>query len=196
MKQSQLKSAGKKLRQAFKELGLDCSAPDMQETPLRVARWLADIAKNQGKKPKLTCSSVYNPEKQIKLTTFSGKGLDELVVFSPIEYSSVCAHHLMPFFGTAAVGYLPSGKIIGASKIPRLVDFFSRQPTTQEYLTQAIADFVQKTTGARFTGVMLTGTHTCCSCRGVRKQGMIMKTSCFLPSDNHTLKVEFMNQAG
>lgn len=193
---SKLNAAVDRLKAAFDLLGLDCSGPDMRDTPLRVARWIQELAKNQGKMPRITTDANYDPLKEIKLTAFEGKGLDELIVYGPIEFQSACAHHLLPFSGTVYVGYLPNGKIIGASKIPRLVNFFAQQPTTQEYLTQQIASYVDDLTEARFTGVMMSAVHCCVSCRGVRKQGMLMKTSCFIPSTNPNLKAEFIHQAG
>lgn len=189
---SKLHEAASKLREAFSLVGLSCRSDDMKDTPIRVAKWLADLAQNQGHVPVLTKESVYDPLAQIKLTTFEDRPIDELVIETNITYSSFCAHHLLPFEGTATIGYLPASKIIGASKIPRILDFFANQPQTQEYLTQQVAEYIQHVTEARFVGAILTGTHSCCSCRGARKLGMRMVTSCFRPSDNASLKQEFL----
>lgn len=195
MDKADLKEGAKFLAQAFAKLGLSCEQSDMHETPMRVAKYVADFARNQGKQPKTTQQTVY-PEDEIKITLFDHKPVDELIIERGIEYTSICAHHLLPFYGRATIGYLPNRVIIGASKIPRILDFFAHQPQTQEYLTQQVADFIREKTQARFVGAVLTGTHTCCSCRGVRKQGMEMVTSCFRPSNKPALKAEFLQLSG
>lgn len=162
-KRNKLHLAANQLRQAFATLGLDCSSPDMQATPYRYAKHLADFAANQGKLPKLTTEDEYDASKVIKLTLFDQHKVDELIIERNLDYASICAHHLLPFYGQGTIGYLPGNSIIGASKVPRLLDFFAKQPQTQEYLTQQVAEFIKEKTGARFVGVVLTGTHTCCS---------------------------------
>lgn len=194
-----IETAEKHIRLALSSLGLTCESGDMEGTPRRVAKHWACIAKNYGRAPTVATSEDYNPDEQIKLTTFDAAGVravNELVVMRNMEYSSHCAHHLLPFFGTACIGYLPNGSIIGASKIPRLLKFFAERPQTQEYLTDELADYIARVTGARFVGVVLTGKHTCCSCRGVHSIGSEMVTSAFRkshPQDNiETTKQEFL----
>jgi GTP cyclohydrolase IA len=191
-----LKQAATKIEEAMRIVGLTPDASDMRDTPTRVAKLWADMAQNHNNPfPKVTTEAIYDSNEELKITLFEGK-LDELIVETQIHYSSFCSHHLLPFFGAANIGYLPSDKILGASKIPRIVDFYANRPQSQEALTSNIADYIERVTGARFVGVMLVGEHTCCGCRGVRKHGMKMVTSCFRPSNNPSLKAEFLSIVG
>jgi GTP cyclohydrolase IA len=121
----------------------------------------------------------YAPEDKpdFSVTTFDGRGVNQLIMVTDVEFSSVCMHHLLPFHGKAAVGYLPNEKMIGISKIPRLIDFFARRPQTQEYLTRDIASYLKQALAAQGVAVVLKAVHTCMSCRGVRKVGSNMITS-------------------
>ena len=102
---------------------------------------------------------------------------DEMVIIKDIDVFSMCEHHLLPFFGRAHVAYLPKGKVIGLSKIPRLVDAFARRLQVQERLTSRIADTLWERLGPEGVGVVLEATHTCMTMRGVRKPGSVMVTS-------------------
>ena len=105
---------------------------------------------------------------------------DEMVIVRNIELYSMCEHHMLPFIGKAHVAYLPQGKVIGLSKIARIVDLFARRLQIQEVLTKQVADCVNDAIGARGVGVVIEAQHMCMMMRGVQKQNSIMTTSCML----------------
>ena len=104
----------------------------------------------------------------------------EMVVVKDIAFHSLCEHHLLPFAGTAAVAYIPDRRVIGLSKIPRVVDMYARRLQVQERLTQQIADFLMQRLAPQGVGVVVEATHLCASMRGVKKPGMVMTTSAVL----------------
>jgi GTP cyclohydrolase I len=107
---------------------------------------------------------------------------DEMVIVSNIELYSMCEHHMLPFIGKAHVAYLPQGKVIGLSKIARIVDLFARRLQIQEVLTKQIADCVATAIDAKGVGVVIEAKHMCMMMRGVQKQNSVMTTSCMLGS--------------
>jgi GTP cyclohydrolase IA len=107
---------------------------------------------------------------------------DEMVIVRNIELYSMCEHHMLPFIGKAHVAYLPQGKVIGLSKIARIVDLFARRLQIQEVLTKQIADCVHTAIGAKGVGVVIEAKHMCMMMRGVEKQNSVMTTSCMLGS--------------
>ena len=122
---------------------------------------------------------------------------DEIVIVKDIELYSLCEHHILPFIGKAHVGYLPNGKVLGLSKIARIVDMYSRRLQIQEKLTREIADAVLSATDAAGVGVIIEAQHLCMSMRGVAKQNSIMKTSIMLGQfrENLATRTEFLRLA-
>ncbi len=142
-----------------------------ERTPMRVAEMYDEL---------LSGYSI-DPEKLLNGALFEVE-YDEMVVVKSIDFYSLCEHHLLPFFGQAHVGYLPDKKVIGLSKIPRLVDMFARRLQVQERMTQQIARFFDELVAPRGVGVVVEGNHMCTVMRGVRKQNALMVTSAVLGS--------------
>jgi GTP cyclohydrolase I len=154
------------VRQILLEIG---EAPDREGlvgTPERVHRMYTE----------LTAGYHVDPERLINGAIFD-IGYSEMVVVKDIPFYSLCEHHLLPFFGTAAVAYIPRGRVIGLSKIPRVVEMYARRLQVQERLTQQIAEFLQERLVPQGVGVVIEATHLCAVMRGVRKPGTIMTTS-------------------
>jgi GTP cyclohydrolase I len=142
-------------------LAVDRRSEGLRETPRRVAAMLDDLLR---------------PE-PFRATTFPAEGYDELVVVSNIAFSSLCEHHLMPFSGVAHVAYLPGERIVGLSKLPRLVEHRARRLQVQERLTVEIAEWLERELRPRGVGVVIEATHLCMSLRGVRQPGAVTTTS-------------------
>jgi|TARA_B110000263_G_C14830072_1_gene294875 GTP cyclohydrolase I len=119
---------------------------------------------------------------------------DEMVVVKDIDFYSMCEHHMLPFYGNASVGYLPTDKVIGLSKIPRIVEMFARRLQVQERMTQQIASFLEELIQPRGVAVVVESTHLCAAMRGVKKQRTTMVTSAMLGAfrDNASTRGEFM----
>lgn len=120
---------------------------------------------------------------------------DEMIIVKDIEMYSLCEHHILPFFGKCHVGYIPRGKVLGLSKIARIVDVFAKRLQIQENLTKQIADTIMKYTNARGVGVVVEAQHLCMMMRGVEKQNSLMKTSCMLGTfrSNGSTRSEFLS---
>lgn len=161
-----------KIEEAISEfiasLGEDVKRDGLSQTPRRVARAYEKAF------------SGYAQDPREILTTFQNEGYDEMIVVKDIELYSTCEHHVLPFFGKAHIGYIPNGKIIGLSKIPRLVDIFSRRLQNQERLTVQIARALRDLIKPRGVGVVLEARHLCMMARGVEKQGTTVVTSAML----------------
>jgi GTP cyclohydrolase I len=137
---------------------------DMVDTAHRWCKMMESFAR--GAAPDFEC------------TVFDNPGHDELVIVKDIQFAALCAHHLLPFFGTAHVGYIPAGKIIGLSKIPRLVHYLARGTWTQEGLTQSIANYLEELLKPVGVAVVLCDvTHTCMSVRGIKERASTTTTS-------------------
>jgi len=120
---------------------------------------------------------------------------DEMVIVKDIELYSMCEHHMLPFIGKAHVAYIPTGKVLGLSKIARIVDMYARRLQIQEQLTVQIAETIQQVTGAKGVGVIVEAKHMCMMMRGVEKQNSSMKTSSMLGSfrENSATRSEFLS---
>ena len=149
-------------------IGEDPSREGLKETPARVSRALREM----------TASTLIDPA-SVLCTTFRETS-DELVVVKGISFSSLCEHHMLPFSGTATVGYLPSDRVVGLSKIPRLVQGYANRLQVQERLTNQIACAIQLVLKPKGVGVMLRAHHSCMGCRGARQPSAEMVTSCML----------------
>ena len=154
------------VRGILREIGEDPGRPGLVGTPGRVHRMYAE----------LTAGYHVDPERLINGAIFD-VDYSEMVVVKEIPFYSLCEHHLLPFFGTAAVAYIPKGRVIGLSKIPRIVEMYARRLQVQERLTQQVAGFLQERLGPTGTGVVIEATHLCAVMRGIRKPGTVMTTS-------------------
>ena len=151
------------------EIGEDPTRQGLQGTPGRVRRMYRE----------LTAGYHVDPERLINNAIFDVE-YSEMVIVKDIPFYSLCEHHLLPFFGIASVAYIPRGRVIGLSKIPRVVEMYARRLQVQERLTQQIAEFLQERLQPQGVGVVLEATHLCAVMRGVRKPGTIMTTSSVL----------------
>jgi GTP cyclohydrolase IA len=143
-------------------LGVDLDTESLAATPARMARAYAEM---------------FSP-RPFDLTTFpNDAGYDELIIARSIPVQSVCEHHLLPFVGVAHVGYLPGERILGLSKLARVVELFARRPQVQERLTQQVADWLQDQIAPRGLGVVIEAEHQCMTVRGVRASGANTVTS-------------------
>jgi GTP cyclohydrolase I len=121
-------------------------------------------------------SGLHTEPRQLLSKTFTQK-YDEMVVVRDIEFASTCEHHLMPFLGKAHIAYLPAGKIVGLSKLPRVVEALAHRPQVQERMTEELADLLMEELKPRGVGVILEASHSCMTIRGVRKPGSVCTTS-------------------
>ncbi|MDF2445678.1 MAG: folE [Moraxellaceae bacterium] len=150
-------------------VGEDLSRPGLAKTPHRAAEAFKYLCKGYNENLETIVNEAIFPSDN-----------DEMVIVKDIELYSLCEHHLLPFIGKAHVAYLPSGKVIGLSKIARIVDMFARRLQIQENLTKQIADAILAVTDAKGVGVIIEAQHMCMMMRGVEKQNSLMKTSVML----------------
>ena len=181
-----LKPAASTTTRCSARLATFCAGSGPMSTPRLSRRRLAELPK-----PTPSCSrpSPFEP------TTFpNDEGYDELIVARSIPFHSLCMHHLLPFQGVAHVGYLPGERIIGLSKLGRVVEFFSRDLQIQERLTTQVADWLQRELEPKGVGVVLEAEHMCMSLRGVQKLGAMTVTSALrgLVRDDARTRQEFL----
>ena len=168
-------------------LGQDPDREGLASTPQRVVRAMQQM----------TAGYHQNPQ-EILSRQFAGDSYDDLVVVRGIRFSSLCEHHLLPFVGTCAVAYLPHDKVVGLSKLPRLVECYAMRLQLQERMTRQIAEAVMTHLEPRGVGVCVQATHQCMACRGVRQPDADMLTTTVLGEmrDNPSLKSEFTEAVG
>ena len=171
-------------RELLINIGEDINREGLKNTPQRAAKAFQDLTK--GYKEDI--------DKIVNNALFLAES-DDMVIVRDIELYSLCEHHLLPFIGKCHVGYIPGEKIIGLSKIPRIVDAYARRLQVQERLTKQIANTLLKYTQASGVGVVIEAQHLCTMMRGVEKQNSVMTTSCMLGSfrKESATRAEFMS---
>lgn len=161
----------------------DVTRPGVLDTPKRAAKAMQFLTKGYAESlEEVVNGALFTTENR------------EMIVVQDVELYSLCEHHLLPFIGKCHVGYIPSGKVLGLSKVARVVDMFARRLQIQEELTFQIAEALQEVTGAGDVGVIIEARHLCMMMRGVEKQNSLMKTSAMLGAfrDNAATRSEFL----
>jgi GTP cyclohydrolase I len=153
------------VRELLAAVGEDPDREGLRETPRRVARMYAELFRGLRDDPR------------VHLQKFFTEKYDEIVLVRDISFNSMCEHHLMPFMGTAHIGYLPDGRVIGLSKLARVVEGVALRPQVQERMTETIADLLMEELQAKGVAVVIQAMHTCMTVRGVRKPGAVCVTS-------------------
>lgn len=155
----------KAVREILLAVGEDAGREGLKYTPQRVAAMYAELLAGMHEDPSEHVRSIFTEK------------YDEVVLLRDIPFYSICEHHLMPFIGSAHVAYLPSGVVLGVSKLARIIDCFSRRLQVQERLTDQIADFLMTSLKPQGVVVVLEASHSCMTIRGVKKSGSVMVTS-------------------
>jgi len=159
----------KRIANAVKEIllaiGEDVGREGLKSTPTRVADMYCELLGGMRENPKEHLHSVFT------------ENYDEIVLLRDIPFYSICEHHLMPFIGSAHVAYLPSGAVLGVSKLARIVDCFARRLQVQERLTDQIANFIMTSLKPKGVAVVIEASHSCMTIRGIKKPGSVMVTS-------------------
>ncbi|MBG65616.1 MAG: GTP cyclohydrolase I FolE [Flavobacteriales bacterium] len=174
----------KDIKSILENIGEDPTREGLLKTPSRVAKAMEFLT--QGYKQ--------NPKEIIESAMFT-ESYNQMVLVKDIEMYSLCEHHMLPFFGKAHIAYIPNGHIVGLSKVPRIVDVFSRRLQVQERLTDEIKDCLQESLNPKGVAVVIEAQHLCMQMRGVEKQNSVTTTSAFsgtFKSDEKT-RAEFMN---
>ncbi len=170
--------------QIIRAVGEDLSRPGLVDTPARAAKAMEYMTKGyQQSLDEVVNSALFPSDNR------------NMVVVKDIELYSLCEHHLLPFIGKCHVGYIPKGKVLGLSKVARIVDMFARRLQIQESLTEEIAQTIAEVTGAEGVGVVVEAKHLCMMMRGVEKQNSLMRTSSMLGSfrNRQETREEFLN---
>jgi GTP cyclohydrolase IA len=152
-------------RMILEAIGEDPSREGLKRTPERMAKMYEEVFAGLGRDPRESLSVLFEER------------YDEVVLVKDICFTSMCEHHLLPFVGKAHCAYLPNGKVLGISKLARVVDLYSHRPQVQERLTNQIADLIEDMAQPRGVAVVLEASHTCMTIRGVRKSGSRVLTS-------------------
>ena len=183
MNDQNLKSMETAVRTILQNIGEDPDRQGLEKTPYRVAKMYKEVTRGYGE----------SPENLINQAHFDVE-YDEMVVVTNIDFYSLCEHHMLPFFGVVHVGYIPEGKVVGLSKIPRIVEMFARRLQVQENMTHQIADVLNKHLQPDGVGVVIEGYHMCMMMRGVQKQKAKMITSSLIGSfkEDPKTRTEFL----
>lgn len=160
-----LKKIAKLYQEILKEIGEDPKREGLLKTPERIAKSFEKIF------------GGYKQKASEALTQFDGENYDEMIICNDIDFFSTCEHHMQPFFGKVSIGYIPNEKIIGLSKLPRIVEIFSRRLQNQERLTMQIANTLNDLLKPKGVAVVVKAKHLCMMARGVEKQNASMITS-------------------
>ncbi len=155
------------IKELIAAIGEDSEREGLQETPARVANSFDKLF------------GGYQKEAADVVKTFSGENYDEMIICNDIDFYSTCEHHLLPFFGKAHIGYIPNKKLIGVSKLPRIVEIYARRLQNQERMTMQICRAINDLLKPRGVGVVIKAQHLCMMSRGVEKQNTVMTTSSF-----------------
>jgi GTP cyclohydrolase IA len=179
-----LDSIEKSVAKIIKAVGEDPEREGLLNTPRRVAKAYGELLEGYR----------IDPVKLLNNATFEVE-YDDMVIVRDIEFYSLCEHHMLPFLGRAHVAYIPDGKVIGLSKIPRIVDMFARRLQVQERMTRQIADYVNEILHPRGVAVVVEGMHLCAMIRGVRKHDSRMTTSSMLGAfrQREATRMEFLD---
>lgn len=171
-------------KELLKKLGEDINREGLKGTPERAATAMTYLTKGYRE----DLGDIIN-------NALFESDMSEMVIVKDIEMYSLCEHHLLPFLGKCHVGYLPNGKVLGLSKIARIVDFYARRLQIQERLTSEIANCISSITNARGVGVVIEAQHLCMMMRGVEKQNSTLTTSVMLGDmrNNPSSRMEFLN---
>jgi GTP cyclohydrolase I len=153
------------VREILAAVGEDPDREGLLETPARVARMYAELF------------SGLHEDPRIHLRKFFSEEYDEVVLVRDISFNSMCEHHMLPFMGQAHIGYVPNGRVIGLSKLARVVEAVARRPQVQERMTETIANLLLEELEAKGVAVVVEATHTCMTIRGIRKPGSLCVTS-------------------
>jgi GTP cyclohydrolase I len=164
------------LREILRRIGEDPDREGLRETPVRIVRSWAELY-----------GGYRERAEDVLRTQFQAEDYNEMVLLRDIEFHSTCEHHMLPFHGRAHIAYLPAHKIVGLSKLARLVEIYARRLQVQERLTRQIATELQRILQPNGVAIMIEAQHQCMSCRGVRKQRGIMITSSFLGAFQESL---------
>ena len=165
-------------------VGEDLSRPGLLDTPKRAAKAMEFLTQGYGQNIEVVVNNALFPSDS-----------RDMVIVKDIELYSLCEHHMLPFIGKAHVGYIPNGKVLGLSKIARIVDMYARRLQIQESLTTQIAKTIKDVTEASGVGVIVEAKHLCMMMRGVEKQNSMMRTSAMLGNfrDSQSTRAEFLN---
>lgn len=170
------------VREILAAVGEDPDREGLLETPARVARMYAELFSGLHDDPKVHLQKVFTEK------------YDEVVLVRDISFNSMCEHHLLPFMGKTHIGYIPKGKVIGLSKLGRVVESVSRRPQVQERMTEEIANLLVSELDAKGVAVVVEATHSCMTMRGIRKPGSLCVTSAMkgLFRSNQSSRAEIM----